>query len=100
MSKEAVLTMKQKPAPYADPIEQRPQSGEYDDMRPGRPDQFAHMKRAHEADAYDARFKAEVGAALKEADDPAAKWVSHAEVMADLDERIARYEKAIAEIAK
>lgn len=68
--------------------------------RPGRPDAAARMKRAHEAAAHDAWFRAEVEAGLKEADDPATQWVPHAEVMADLDNRIARYEKALAKGAK
>ena len=42
-----------------------------------RPDSSAAMTRAHEAAAYDKWFRAEVGAALKEADDPNTQWVSN-----------------------
>lgn len=68
--------------------------------RSGRPDAAARMKRAHEAAAHDAWFRAEVEAGIKEANDPATEWVPHAKVMADLDNRIARYEKALAKGAK
>lgn len=68
--------------------------------RPGRPDAAARMKRAHEAAAHDAWFRAEVEAGIKEADDPATEWVPHSKVMTDLDNRIARYEKALAKGAK
>ena len=50
--------------------------------RPGRPDAAARMKRAHEAAAYEAWFRAQVDAGVKEADDPATQWVSHEEAMA------------------
>lgn len=68
--------------------------------RSGRPDAAARMKRAHEAAAHDAWFRAEVEAGIKEADDPATEWVPHSKVMTDLDNRIARYEKALAKGAK
>lgn len=40
------------------------------------------LKHAHEAAAYDKWFSAEINQAIKEADDPATKWVSHADVKA------------------
>src|SRR3546814_8246120 len=43
-----------------------------------RPDAAARMKRAHEAAAHDAWFRAEVDAGIKEADDPATEWRSEA----------------------
>lgn len=64
-----------------------------DVSRPGRPDAAARMKRAHEAAAYDAWFRAEVEAGIKEADDPATEWVSNEEVEAD-------WERQRAELAK
>lgn len=69
--------------------------GAGDVARPGRPDAAARMKRAHEAAAHDAWFKAEVEQALKEADDPATQWVSHEAVMTKLAKRRAKYTKAI-----
>lgn len=74
--------------------------GGADVYRRGRPDAAARLKLAHEAAAYDARFKAEVETGLKEADDPATKWVPHAEVMADLGSRIARYEKTLGKVTE
>jgi hypothetical protein len=63
--------------------------------RPGRPDAAVRLKRAHEAAAYDAWFRAEVKAGLKEADDPTTQWVSHEDVMDRLTKRRARYAKAL-----
>jgi hypothetical protein len=42
-----------------------------------RPDSAAKMKHAHEAAAYDKWLRAEVGAAIMEADDPNTNWVSN-----------------------
>lgn len=61
--------------------------------RPGRPDAAVRMRRAHEAAAHDAWFRAEVEAGIKEADDPATQWVSHDDVMERLAKRRAKYAK-------
>lgn len=42
-----------------------------------RPDRAEALRRAHEAAEHDQWFRAEVQAALIEADDPATQWVSH-----------------------
>ena len=42
-----------------------------------RPDSSAAMTRAHEAAAYDKWFRAEIEAAIVEADDPKTQWVSN-----------------------
>lgn len=42
-----------------------------------RPDSSAAMTKAHEAAAYDKWFRAEIEAAIVEADDPNTKWVSN-----------------------
>lgn len=55
-----------------------------DEHRHGRPDAAARMKRAHKAAAYDAWFRAQVDAGIKEADDPSTQWVSHEDSMARL----------------
>src|SRR5690606_9199999 len=60
--------------------------------RPGRPDAAARMKRAHEAAAYDAWFRAQVDAGIKEADDPATKWVSNADAEASMEKLLTRLE--------
>lgn len=65
---------------------------EADVNRPGRPDSAARLKRAHEAAAYDAWFRAEVEAGLKEADDPDTQWVSHDDAMARMHQRLDRLE--------
>lgn len=70
------------------------------DTATARPDASQRLKRAHKAAAHDAWFRAEVEAGIKEADDPATEWVPHSKVIADLDNRIARYEKALAKGAK
>jgi hypothetical protein len=44
----------------------------------------AQMKAAHQAAAYDKWFRAEIGAALTEADDPATVKVAHSDVAAAL----------------
>lgn len=44
-----------------------------------RPDTAERQRRAHEAAAYDAWFRAEVEKAIQEADSPDAVWVSHEE---------------------
>ena len=55
-----------------------------------RPDAAARMKRAHKAAAYDAWFRAEVEAGIKEADDPNTQWVSHEDAMARMYARLDR----------
>lgn len=45
------------------------------------------LKKAHEAAAYDKWFSAEIDQAIKEADDPATKWVSNATVKAESAKR-------------
>lgn len=47
-----------------------------------RPDRAVAMKNAHEAAAHDKWFREQVTLALKEADDPATKWVSNEEAEA------------------
>ena len=46
-----------------------------------RPDRSDAMRRAHAAAEHDAWFRAEVEAAVAEADDPATQWVSHDEAV-------------------
>lgn len=60
--------------------------------RPGRPDAAARMKRAHEAAAYDAWFRAQVDAGIKEADDPATQWISHEDSMARMHKHLDQLE--------
>lgn len=60
--------------------------------RPGRPDAAARMKRAHEAAAYDAWFRAQVDAGIKEADDPATQWVSNEDAEASMERLLTRIE--------
>ncbi|TAM46053.1 MAG: hypothetical protein EPN61_05605 [Burkholderiaceae bacterium] len=60
--------------------------------RPGRPDAAARMKRAHEAAAHDAWFRAQVDAGIKEADDPATKWISHEDSMARMHKHLDQLE--------
>jgi hypothetical protein len=55
-----------------------------------RPDQAERMKARHEAAEHDAWFRAEVEKGIARADSPDAKWIPHDEVMAKLDQRIAR----------
>ena len=55
-----------------------------------RPDQAERMKQRHEAAEHDAWFRAEVEKGIARADSPDAKWIPHEEVMATLDQRIAR----------
>ncbi|HET6655938.1 MAG TPA: hypothetical protein VFL45_04720 [Gammaproteobacteria bacterium] len=55
-----------------------------------RPDTAAQLKRAHEAAEHDKWFREQVAAAIKEADDPNARWYTHEEVMRELDEIIER----------
>jgi hypothetical protein len=45
-----------------------------------RPDTAERQRRAHEAAAYDAWFRAEVEQAIREADSPDAKWYTQEEV--------------------
>lgn len=62
---------------------------------PKRPDAATRMRRAHEAAAHDAWFRAEVEAGIKEADDPNTKWVSNDDVMDRLAKRRAGYAKKL-----
>jgi hypothetical protein len=55
-----------------------------------RPDRAQALRNAHEAAEHDRWFREQVEIGVKEADDPNAVWVSHEEVMAKLDARIAR----------
>lgn len=48
-----------------------------------RPDRAEALRRAHEAVEHDQWFRAEVQAALIEADDPATQWVSHDQAKTD-----------------
>lgn len=52
-----------------------------------RPDAAAALKRAHDAAAYDKWFRSEVDAAIIEADDPNAQWVSNEDVKAESAKR-------------
>lgn len=52
-----------------------------------RPDRAAALRRAHEAAEHDQWFRAEVQAAVIEADDPATQWISHDEAKAEWAER-------------
>jgi hypothetical protein len=56
-----------------------------------RPDTAARQRRAHQAAAYDAWFRAEVGDALREADDPNTVWISNEDVERESAERRARW---------
>lgn len=58
-----------------------------------RPDRAEALKRAHEAADYDRWFRAKVEEALAEADDPNIVWTPHEQVMAELDEIIARAQR-------
>ena len=61
--------------------------------RKPRPDRTAAMRETFDAGAYDRAFRADVEAALREADDPAMQWVSHDKVMAKLDRKVAKLAK-------
>jgi len=60
--------------------------------RRGRPDAAARMKRAHEAAAHDAWFRAQVDAGIKEADDPATQWISNEDAEASMEKLLTRLE--------
>lgn len=60
-----------------------------------RPDQSERLRRQREAAEHDAWFRAQVGEALKKADDSETKWVPNEDVMRRLDERIARLKKSL-----
>lgn len=68
------------------------QHSEADVNRPGRPDSAARLKRAHEAAAYDAWFRTEVEAAIKEADDPNTQWINHEDAMARMHKHLDQLE--------
>ncbi len=56
-----------------------------------RPDTAERQRRAHQAAGHDAWFRAEVEGALREADDPAAEWLSNEQVKQHSAERRARW---------
>ncbi len=56
-----------------------------------RPDTAERQRRAHEAAAHDAWFRAEVEQGLKEADDPDTVWISNEEVERESAERRAKW---------
>jgi hypothetical protein len=56
-----------------------------------RPDTAERQRRAHEAAAHDAWFRAEVQQALKEADDPNTVWASNEEVEREAAEHEAEW---------
>lgn len=60
--------------------------------RSSRPDAAARMKRAHEAAAYDAWFRAEVEAGIKEANNPNTEWVSNEEAEASMEKLLTKLE--------
>lgn len=62
-----------------------------------RPDSSAAMTRAHEAAAYDKWFRAEIEAAIVEADDPKTVWVSNEEVSSNWAKKRAELVKRIEE---
>jgi hypothetical protein len=64
-----------------------------DTHRPGRPDAAARLKHAHEAAAYDAWFRAQVDAGVKEADDPNTQWISNDDAEASMEKLLARLER-------
>ncbi len=61
-----------------------------------RADTSERMRRAHEAAAYDKWFRGQVDAAIKEADDPGAQWVSNDEAMAESARRRAAWRQRAA----
>ena len=66
----------------------RPDEIEFE--RKPRPDRAVAMRETFDAAAHDRAFRADVEAALREADDPATKWVPHDKVMAKLDRKVAK----------
>jgi hypothetical protein len=56
-----------------------------------RPDTAERQRRAHEAAAHDAWFRAEVRQAIREADDPNAVWISQEDVERESAEREAAW---------
>lgn len=58
---------------------------------PSRPDTSATLKQAHAALAHDRWFRNQVEQALKEADDPAAQWVSNETAMTEAATRRAAW---------
>lgn len=60
-----------------------------------RPDRSAALKRAHAAAAHDEWFRAEVDAAIKEADDPNTVWVSNEDAKAEWAKKRAELVKRI-----
>lgn len=62
-----------------------------------RPDSSAAMTRAHEAAAYDKWFRAEIEAAIVEADDPNTVWLSNEEVSNNWAKKRAELVKRIEE---
>ena len=76
----------------------RPDEIEFE--RKPRPDRAAAMRETFDAAAYDRAFRADVEAALREADDPATKWVAHDKVMAKLDRKVAKLAVSAASVRR
>lgn len=64
------------------------------------PDAAERMRCTHEAAAYDAWFRAEVEAGIKEADDPNTEWISNEEAEADWEKQRAALVKRVVRVAK
>ena len=60
-----------------------------------RADTSQRMRKAHEAAAHDAWFRAQVEQGLQEADDPSTQWVSNAAVKASSAKRRAAWAKKV-----
>ena len=69
----------------------RPDEIEFE--RKPRPDRAIAMRETFDAAAYDRAFRADVEQALREADDPATRWIAHDKVMAKLDRKVAGHAK-------
>jgi hypothetical protein len=72
-----------------DTSEWSPEQAAFEGRR--RPDTAARQRRAHQAAAHDAWFRSEVEQSLREADNPAAEWVSHEEVVRQSADHRARW---------
>ena len=57
----------------------------------GRPDTSATLKRAHAALVYDTWFREQIAQSIRQADDPATRWVSNSTVMAESAKRRAAW---------
>ena len=51
------------------------------------------MRETFDAAAYDCALRADIEQSLREADDPATKWIAHDKVMAKLDRKVAGLSK-------